>query len=118
MSWVNKETYENVTWPRYGSVYAWPLNYVLNYQKKHQAVKKLNALNWGGKSLQEVNIHILDFRITMKNRTVICRETQKIFSENVKIFFQTSKYFFYLVKKSAKYFFFAKKSSFFAYFGQ
>lgn len=54
MSWVNKETYENVTWPRYGSVYAWPLNYILNYQKKHQAVKKLNALNWGRKTLQEV----------------------------------------------------------------
>nr|CAD7462331.1 unnamed protein product [Timema tahoe] len=52
--WCDKTCYNEVTKPRYGSVYPWPLNRYLPYQKKQQVVKKLAVLGWSQKSLDEV----------------------------------------------------------------
>jgi metaxin len=44
-----------VTSPRYGSVYSWPLSTFLTWRKQKQVNKKLTALGWINKSLEEVN---------------------------------------------------------------
>jgi len=54
MSWVDQLTLAEVTTPRYSSVYPWPLDLILTWQKKRQVVKKLSALGWSNKSLEEV----------------------------------------------------------------
>lgn len=51
--WVDEATLE-VTKKRHGSVYPWPLNYYLNWQKKKQVIKKLNVLGWYKKTLEKV----------------------------------------------------------------
>ncbi|XP_051169931.1 metaxin-2-like isoform X2 [Leptopilina boulardi] len=52
--WCEKDTLNNITKPRYGSVYPWPLNYILNWQKQSQVIKKLKVLGWYNKTLDEV----------------------------------------------------------------
>ncbi|XP_046424673.1 metaxin-2 isoform X2 [Neodiprion lecontei] len=52
--WVDQATLISVTKPRHGSVYPWPLNHLLNWQKQNQITKKLNVLGWYNKSLDEV----------------------------------------------------------------
>ncbi|KAL7639350.1 UNVERIFIED_CONTAM: hypothetical protein RMT77_009851 [Armadillidium vulgare] len=54
ISWLDVQTYEDVTKPRYGSVYAWPLNRILTYQKWQQVTKRLKVLGWKHKKLEEV----------------------------------------------------------------
>jgi len=54
LSWLDKITYMEVTKPRYGSAYPWPLNHILTYQKKQTIFKRLGALGWTSKSLEEV----------------------------------------------------------------
>ena len=56
LSWNDEVTLLEVTRPRYGSVYPWPLNLVLSWKKKGQVMKKLTALGWSAKSLEEVSI--------------------------------------------------------------
>ena len=51
---MDNVTYCEVTKPRYGSAYPWPLNHILTWQKKQQAYKRLSALGWTAKSLEEV----------------------------------------------------------------
>ncbi|XP_078035943.1 metaxin-2 isoform X2 [Augochlora pura] len=52
--WVDEETLNKVTKERHGSVYPWPLNHFLNWQKRNEVIKKLNVLGWYSKSIQEV----------------------------------------------------------------
>ncbi|XP_043462478.1 metaxin-2-like isoform X2 [Leptopilina heterotoma] len=52
--WCEPKTLNNITKPRYGSVYPWPLNYILNWQKQSQITKKLKVLGWYNKTLDEV----------------------------------------------------------------
>ncbi|KAJ8926104.1 hypothetical protein NQ315_009961 [Exocentrus adspersus] len=52
--WVDKETYNEVTSIRNGSIYPWPLNHIQNVIKRHQVIKKLKALSWYNKTLEEV----------------------------------------------------------------
>lgn len=52
--WVHEKTLNLVTKPRHGSVYPWPLNHVLNWQKRKQVIKKLNVLGWYKKTLDKV----------------------------------------------------------------
>ncbi|XP_020706837.1 metaxin-2 isoform X2 [Athalia rosae] len=52
--WVDPATLNSVTKPRHGSVYPWPLNHLLNWQKRNQIVKKLSVLGWYNKTLDEV----------------------------------------------------------------
>jgi metaxin len=54
LTWMDNVTYCEVTKPRYGSVYPWPLNHILTWQKKQLAYKRLSALGWTAKSLEEV----------------------------------------------------------------
>ncbi|XP_076653289.1 metaxin-2 isoform X2 [Halictus rubicundus] len=52
--WVDEETLNNVTKHRHGSIYPWPLNHFLNWQKRREVIKKLNVLSWYNKSVEEV----------------------------------------------------------------
>jgi len=54
LSWIDDVTYNSVTKPRYSSVYPWPLDVVLTWQKQKQIANKLKALGWAQKSLEEV----------------------------------------------------------------
>merc|ERR1712029_291547 len=54
VSWADDVTLSEVTYPRYGSVYPWPLNSILPWQKKRTVCKKLSALGWLSKSLDDV----------------------------------------------------------------
>ncbi|KAH1015156.1 metaxin-2 [Dendroctonus ponderosae] len=53
--WNDRETYNEVTSVRNGSVYPWPLNHIKNIEKKHQVVKKLKVLDWYHKTIEEVH---------------------------------------------------------------
>lgn len=52
--WVDEATLNEVTKPRHGSVYPWPLNHFLNWQKRKEVIKKLNVLGWYNKTVEEV----------------------------------------------------------------
>lgn len=52
--WVDRTTLNTVTQPRYESVYPWPLNRYLSWQKRREVIKKLNMLGWYNRSLDEV----------------------------------------------------------------
>ncbi|XP_066158338.1 metaxin-2-like [Euwallacea fornicatus] len=52
--WIDKETYDEVTSIRHGSVHPWPLNHFQNREKKNQIAKKLKLLDWYNKNLYEV----------------------------------------------------------------
>ncbi|XP_066593011.1 metaxin-2-like isoform X7 [Prorops nasuta] len=52
--WVDEQTLNNVTKPRHGSVYPWPLNHLLNWRKRNQVIKRLSVLGWYNKTLDEV----------------------------------------------------------------
>lgn len=54
--WLDKVTYNQMTCPRYGCVYPWPLNLVLTWQKKKQVSKILSAAEWNYKSLENVRL--------------------------------------------------------------
>jgi metaxin len=54
VTWCDKTTLQEVTKPRFGSVFPWPLNYILAWQKRSQVVKKLGVLGWVNKTLDEV----------------------------------------------------------------
>ncbi|CAJ1066741.1 hypothetical protein NQD34_011008 [Xyrichtys novacula] len=43
-----------ITRPRYSSPYSWPLCSILSYQKQWEVRRKMNAIGWGGKSLEQV----------------------------------------------------------------
>uniref|UniRef100_A0A3Q3EAY6 Metaxin 2 n=1 Tax=Labrus bergylta TaxID=56723 RepID=A0A3Q3EAY6_9LABR len=40
--------------PRYSSPYSWPLCKFLSYQKQWEVRRKMNAIGWGGKTLEQV----------------------------------------------------------------
>uniref|UniRef100_A0A3P8WF58 Metaxin 2 n=1 Tax=Cynoglossus semilaevis TaxID=244447 RepID=A0A3P8WF58_CYNSE len=40
--------------PRYSSPYSWPLNNILAFQKQWEVRRKMNAIGWGGKTLEKV----------------------------------------------------------------
>merc|ERR1712154_368744 len=54
ITWMDPVTLSEVTKPRYGSVYPWPLNTVLTYLKRNETVRRLKAFGWATKSLEEV----------------------------------------------------------------
>lgn len=54
ISWINSTILNEVTIPRFGSVFPWPLKHVLSYRKKREVIKKLAALGWKDKTLDEV----------------------------------------------------------------
>jgi len=54
ISWIDEVTLEEVTKPRHGSIHPWPLSVILNWQKRNSVLKRLGALGWANKSLEEV----------------------------------------------------------------
>ncbi|GJQ66130.1 hypothetical protein Trydic_g4195 [Trypoxylus dichotomus] len=52
--WCDAETYREVTKPRNGSVYPWPLNLIQTWSKRSKQIKALKTLGWYEKSLEEV----------------------------------------------------------------
>lgn len=54
LSWHDAVTLAEVTGPRHGSPHPWPLSSLLTWQKRSQVTKRLAALGWTGKSLEEV----------------------------------------------------------------
>lgn len=52
--WCDKETYNEVTSVRYGSIYPWPLNFIQNRVKRAAVIKKLKVLGWYQKTMSEV----------------------------------------------------------------
>lgn len=45
-----------ITHPRYGSPYPWPLNRILSYQKQWEVRRKMKAIGWAGKTLDQVSM--------------------------------------------------------------
>ncbi|XP_011342959.1 metaxin-2 isoform X2 [Ooceraea biroi] len=52
--WVDPTILNAVTKPRHGSVYPWPLNHYLNWQKRREVIRRLTVLGWYNKNLNEV----------------------------------------------------------------
>ncbi|XP_031779549.1 metaxin-2 isoform X3 [Nasonia vitripennis] len=52
--WCHEDTYNSITKNRHGSVYPWPLNHLLNWQKRNQITKRLNVLGYATKTLKEI----------------------------------------------------------------
>ncbi|PWA27276.1 hypothetical protein CCH79_00018318, partial [Gambusia affinis] len=44
----------DISRPRYSSPYSWPLGNILAYQKQWEVRRKMNAIGWGGKTLEQV----------------------------------------------------------------
>jgi len=54
LTWKDQVVLNEVTVPRHSSVHPWPLNLCLTWLKKRQVIKKLSALGWSSKSLDDV----------------------------------------------------------------
>uniref|UniRef100_A0A8B9QLN4 Metaxin-2 n=1 Tax=Apteryx owenii TaxID=8824 RepID=A0A8B9QLN4_APTOW len=54
LQWCDDVTVEEITHLRYGSPYPWPLNRILSYQKQWEIRRKMKAIGWAGKSLEQV----------------------------------------------------------------
>ncbi|XP_062528872.1 uncharacterized protein LOC101745843 isoform X2 [Bombyx mori] len=54
ISWLDNDTYNAVTRVRNSSVYPWPLGWLQTRQKRNAVAKRLKALHWHEKSLDQV----------------------------------------------------------------
>ncbi|KAB0804790.1 hypothetical protein PPYR_01760 [Photinus pyralis] len=54
LCWCDKETYNEVTKPRNGSVYPWPLNHLQTWTKKSHVIKRLKMMGWFSKTIDQV----------------------------------------------------------------
>uniref|UniRef100_A0A8B9LN52 Metaxin 2 n=1 Tax=Astyanax mexicanus TaxID=7994 RepID=A0A8B9LN52_ASTMX len=54
IQWCDDTTSSEISRPRYSSPYSWPLNHILAYQKQWEVRRKMNAIGWAGKSLEQV----------------------------------------------------------------
>ncbi|KAJ1188044.1 hypothetical protein NDU88_004809 [Pleurodeles waltl] len=54
IQWCDEATVEEITRPRYSSPYPWPLNYILTYQKQLEIRRKMKAIGWAGKTIEQV----------------------------------------------------------------
>ncbi|XP_020286133.1 metaxin-2 isoform X4 [Pseudomyrmex gracilis] len=66
--WAEPTILNAITKPRHGSVYPWPLNHYLNWQKRREVIKKLNVLGWYNKSLEEVFEDVKNCCIALSDR--------------------------------------------------
>lgn len=53
-TFVDELTYQEVTVPRYGCVYPWPLSYIQNFKKRRQVHKILKVYKWKEMNMAEV----------------------------------------------------------------
>ncbi len=54
--WCDGEVSQEVTKPRYGSVYPWPLRKIIPHWKQIEIRKKLHCIGWEQKSTEEVGL--------------------------------------------------------------
>ncbi|XP_072937552.1 metaxin-2 isoform X2 [Epargyreus clarus] len=54
ISWVDTETFNAVTRVRNASVYPWPLGWLQTRAKRNNVIKRLKALHWHDKTLEQV----------------------------------------------------------------
>nr|XP_033802702.1 LOW QUALITY PROTEIN: metaxin-2 [Geotrypetes seraphini] len=54
IQWCDVATLEEITEPRYSSPFPWPLNYILAYQKRWEIQRKMKAIGWANKTLDQV----------------------------------------------------------------
>lgn len=54
VSWIDEATFHNVTKVRNSSVYAWPLGWIQTRSKRNAVIKRLKALNWHNKTMDQV----------------------------------------------------------------
>ncbi|XP_007190485.1 metaxin-2 isoform X2 [Globicephala melas] len=54
LQWCDEATVGEITHARYGSPYPWPLNHILAYQKQWEVKRKMKAIGWGNKTLDQV----------------------------------------------------------------
>jgi len=54
MAWCESKVSEEITIPRYGYSFPWPLNRIIPWKKQREIKKSLNATGWLNKSLDEV----------------------------------------------------------------
>ncbi|KAF5910690.1 hypothetical protein HPG69_004779 [Diceros bicornis minor] len=54
LQWCDEATVGEITHARYGSPYPWPLNHILAYQKQWEVRRKMKAIGWGKKTLDQV----------------------------------------------------------------
>uniref|UniRef100_A0A8C9IWL4 Metaxin 2 n=1 Tax=Piliocolobus tephrosceles TaxID=591936 RepID=A0A8C9IWL4_9PRIM len=55
LQWCDEATVGEITHARYGSPYPWPLNHILAYQKQWEVKRKMKAIGWGKKTLDQLN---------------------------------------------------------------
>uniref|UniRef100_A0A3B3TVF6 Metaxin 2 n=1 Tax=Poecilia latipinna TaxID=48699 RepID=A0A3B3TVF6_9TELE len=53
VQWCDDATAGEISRPRYSSPYSWPLGNILAYQKQWEVRRKMNAIGWGGKTLEQ-----------------------------------------------------------------
>lgn len=51
---MDKQTLNEITYKRYGSVYPWPLNHIQNWRKRRHVVNKLKVFNWASYTNEQV----------------------------------------------------------------
>ncbi|XP_074071744.1 metaxin-2 isoform X3 [Macrotis lagotis] len=54
LQWCDEATVGEITHSRYGFPYPWPLNHILAYQKQWEIKRKMKAIGWGNKTLDQV----------------------------------------------------------------
>ncbi|NP_001084472.1 metaxin 2 L homeolog [Xenopus laevis] len=54
IQWCDEATLEEITQPRYSYPYSWPLNYFLVFQRKWEIKRKMKAIGWATKTLEQV----------------------------------------------------------------
>lgn len=54
ISFLDDHVYQEVTYPRYGCVYPFPLSYIQNFKKRRQVHRLLKVYQWKQMSLSEV----------------------------------------------------------------
>ncbi|XP_028662073.1 metaxin-2 [Erpetoichthys calabaricus] len=52
--WCDENTAKQITVPRYSTPYPWPLNHILAYQKQWEVKRKMKAIGWAGKTIDQV----------------------------------------------------------------
>uniref|UniRef100_A0A8D2ZKG8 Metaxin-2 n=1 Tax=Scophthalmus maximus TaxID=52904 RepID=A0A8D2ZKG8_SCOMX len=63
IQWCDEATAAEISRPRYSSPYPWPLSNILAYQKQWEVRRKMNAVGWGGKNLEQVSNHLATKRL-------------------------------------------------------
>uniref|UniRef100_A0A8C5KLB3 Metaxin 2 n=1 Tax=Jaculus jaculus TaxID=51337 RepID=A0A8C5KLB3_JACJA len=66
LQWCDEATVGEITHARYGSPYPWPLNHILAYQKQWEVKRKMKAIGWGNKTLDQVSLMYLPFYFCLR----------------------------------------------------